>query len=335
MIRRWIVFSCEKHLFIEYAPRFKLHKCPPEFPHPAMMNAHHPYFLDFYVDEVDEELALSSNSYRLDEKPKYKNFEKTVLPKHISQNDNDMRVFEEIIFLINALTDHHVFQYEGRQAWTVALSNDEKELRFSQEFYDAPDFDEPKEIAPQKNYLGEMLFTLSSEDGNLLKLVRLNDLLDMYYAFSDEEFKSLFLNACLIVDKAKKLSQFEISASYIFFVSAVETLVGIENRGTKDKTCESCGNTQYRVVSKFRNFIDKYGWEVDRKIFTKFYDIRSQISHVGNLLQASYSSNFRPKSQEDLDKIHMRALESTNYESFRKLVKTCFGTFIYANMQGK
>ena len=69
MIERRIVFSYDDNLFIEYAPKFKIHKCPPEFPHPKMMHAHHPYFFDFEVPEAEAETGLGDYGYDLSTPP--------------------------------------------------------------------------------------------------------------------------------------------------------------------------------------------------------------------------------------------------------------------------
>ena len=335
MIKRWIVFSYDENLFIEYAPKFKIHKCPPEVPHPKMMIAHHPYFLDIEVPEADEEIGVGSYGYDLSKKPDFDDFEKVSIPKHISQQDLDSIHFDEIVHLVNALTRHHIFVYDGRQAWTAPLGDVQLESRFSQEIYWAPDFENPTKITPQENYFGEYRFSLQSDDGTLRQRVTLQQLLDLYFAFDDDYFKQDFLNACLVVDKAKKLSHFEQSASYIFLVSAIEALVALENRGMKNKRCEICGQEQYRVMAKFRDFLDKYGCEVDKNTQNDFYTLRSQISHIGKLFQSSYRRNFFPKSQEDINKQHSESIESMKYKSFRGLVEICFATFLYWNVQTK
>lgn len=335
MIKRWIVFSYDKNLFIEYAPKFKIHKCPPEFPHPTMMPAHHPYFLDIKVHEVDEEMGVRSYGYELSKEPDFDEFQKVKIPNYISQQDLNGIFFDEIVHLINALTRHHIFTYDNRQAWTAALGDVEPESKFSQEIYLAPGFENPTEITPQRNYFGERLFSLLSEDRALRQCVTFQNLLDLYFSFDNDSFKQDFLNACLVVDKAKKLNHFEQSASYIFLVSAVEALIELENQGVSNNKCESCGQEQYRVMAKFRGFLDKYGWDIDKKTQNDFYTMRSKISHAGMLFQSSYRHNFFPKSQEDIMKRHKKTIESEKYQSFRGLVETCFATFLYQNMKVK
>lgn len=335
MIKRRIVFSYDENLFVEYAPKFKIHKCPPEFPHPPMTNAHHPYFLDFEVPEAEAEMGLGDYSYNLDNAPKFDEFQRIPIPINISQSDLDEAIFEEIVHLINALTCHHIFIYDRRSAWTIAHGGGEHNLRYSQETYLAPDFENPTEITSQQNYFGEYLFSLQSDDGELLQKVTFQNLLDMYFNFDNDSFKQGFLSACLVVDKAKKLSHFEQSASYMFLVSAIEALVELENRGVKNNKCEGCGQEQYRVMAKFRDFLDKYGWDIDNKSKNDLYSMRSKISHLGKLLQSSYRRNFLPKNQEDINNRHKQSIERMKYLSFQRLVETCFATFLYLNMRAK
>ncbi len=104
-----------------------------------MLNAHHPYFLDFKVQAAEPKSGPGNSSIQLDQSPEMKESDLSPVPKWVSQQDSDGRAFNEIIWLINALTGYHIFQYDGRQAWTVSLS-DSKSFHYSQEFYNAPEF---------------------------------------------------------------------------------------------------------------------------------------------------------------------------------------------------
>lgn len=176
---------------------------------------------------------------------------------------------------------------------------------------------------------------LNSEGELLGKRITLQHLLDMYFAFDDDKFKQDFLNACLVMDTAKKLGHYQQSASYVFLVSALETLIELEHRNTEIATCKCCGQKQYQVLAKFRDFIDKYGWNIDNKTKNDFYKMRSEISHAGKLFQSSYRRNFFPTSQEDMDEIHKALIEDNKHRLFRGLVEVCFASFLFWNMQPK
>ena len=332
MIKRNIIFSYRKDQLIEFLPYFQIHKCPSDFPQPPMKYGHHPYFLDFLTEKVEKKVGVTSYSYKHNEKPKYDDFPKSSIPQFVSQQDHDREIQNEILYIINAVCDSYFFTYDFRQSWTTSL---DKELRlsYSQEMYIPPDYKDPKEIKPQANYNDVILFTLKNQEGNSEKIVRLNDLLNLYYSTNNKKLKSEYLNACIVFSKAQKLAHLDQSASYIFMVSAIETLAEIEFKAEKPKKCTSCETTQYWVRGKFRDLIDKYGYDVDNKTKKEFYQMRCDISHLGKLFQSSYLRKFFIENQEDFDNLHASSVESLKYQEFMNLTKMCFRTFLYNNMK--
>ncbi len=263
-----------------------------------MEYGHHPYFLDFLTERVKEKVGVTEYSYKLNEKPEYDDFSKFPISQYVSQHEYDGKIQNEILYIINAIYDSHFFTYDGRQSWTRSLDN-ERRLSYSQEMYIPPDYEDPKEIRQQTNYDDKPLFALKKQKGDFEKIVRLNDLLRLYFSTNNNILKSEYLNACIVFSKAQKLALLDQSASYIFMVSAIETLVEIEFKAEKPTKCTCGETTQYRVRGKFRDFIDKYGYEVDNKIKNDFYDMRCDISHFGKLFQSSYLRKSFIENQED------------------------------------
>lgn len=88
----------------------------------------------------------------------------------------------------------------------------------------------------------------------------------------------------------------------------------------------------HKVSKKFKDFIDKYGYQVSNKVKNEFYEMRSSISHFGNLLSSSYAYKMFIESQEDFDQRHKGTIERMQFETFRNLAKTCFRTFLLKNI---
>ncbi len=270
MIRRNIIFSYEENKLLQFLPYFKIHKCPKNFPRPPAMYGHHPYFLDYKTEIEQPKKGLTDYSYKLDKQPQYNDFPEFPIPDSVVQSYHDTKIMNEILYLANALCDTYFFYYGfhyTRQAWTVELKkalSKERKLSYSQEGYIAPEYEpELKEITAQKNYefLDPELIYFKDDEG-IKKIIRLNELLDFYYTCENDQLKEAYLNACVVFTKSQELEHFDQSASYVFMVSAIESLISIEFKGEKTKYCDYCGQPMYQINKRFKGFIDKYGYEV-------------------------------------------------------------------------
>ncbi|RZK45143.1 MAG: hypothetical protein EOO61_01100 [Hymenobacter sp.] len=88
----------------------------------------------------------------------------------------------------------------------------------------------------------------------------------------------LICNGIEILGKMKSLS-------FLSFVSAIETLANLEYP-EKPNRCTACGQPQFKVSRKFRDFLLKYVSSEPKykKLFDKIYSQRSSIAHTGALL---------------------------------------------------
>ena len=213
MINRGIIFSYEENKLLQFIPYFKIHKCPENFPRPPAMYGHDPYFLDYKTEKVQPQKGLTNYSFKLDNKPQYNDFQKFPIPDSLSQSYHDGKIMNEILFLVNALCDTYFFYYGfhyTRQAWTVELNKvlgKERKLSYSQGGYIAPEYEpELKEITVQKNYefLNPELIYFKDDEG-IKKIIRLNELLDLYYTCENDHLKEAYLNACVVLTKSQEL----------------------------------------------------------------------------------------------------------------------------------
>ncbi len=337
MIRRNIIFSYEENKLLQFLPYFKIHKCPENFPRPPAMYGHHPYFLDYKTEKAQAKKGLTEYSYELSKRPQYNDFEEYPIPDYVVQGYHDTKIMNEILYLVNALCDTYFFYYgfnHMRQAWTIEL-NKEHKLSYSQEGYIAPEHEsELEEITAQKNYefLDPELIYFKDGEG-IKKIIRLNELLDLYYTCENEQLKEDYLNACVVFTKSQELAHFDQSASYVFMVSAIESLISIEFKDEKTKNCDCCGQPMYQVTKKFKDFIDKYGYEVEDFVKNKFYSMRSRISHFGQLLNTSYLRKSFVENQKDFTETYETIMERMTFREFRNLTKICFRTFLFWNMK--
>ncbi|MEE9202046.1 MAG: hypothetical protein V3U31_02480, partial [Dehalococcoidia bacterium] len=189
-------------------------------------------------------------------------------------------------------------------------------------------------ITAQENYefLDPELIYFKDGEG-IKKIIRLNKLLDLYYSCENDQLKEAYLNACVVLTKSQELVHFDQSASYVFMVSAIESLISIEFEDKKLKICDCCNQPMYQINRKFKDFIDKYGYEVENSVKNEFYAMRSRISHLGNLLNTSYQRKPFVEKQTYLTGTRESMMERMTFEAFRSLTKICFRTFLFKNMK--
>lgn len=334
MINRRIIFSYKKDSLIQFAPYFSIERCPNDFPMPPAEHGHYPYFIDFKTDKVSGKKGILEYSYKLGEKPNIEEYQKFPIPDHVAQLDEAEEKLNEILYLVNSLCQENFFTYTTRQHWTVCL-NDEHKMCYGQEGYVAPEYEnEVEEIVLRRNYdsVDPILFTYKTNNSNE-RIVKLRDLLELYYYSTDDNLKKEYLNACVVLTKSFELLEVDWSASYILLVSTIEALIEIEHKNTKVSNCKACGQPVYKIRKKFHDFIEKYCYEIDKKTKDLFYGIRSGIAHSGQLLGMSYRHKWAIESQEDFDLKYKSSMDRIHYESLRNLVQMCLRTFLYINFQ--
>ncbi len=335
MINRRIVFSYDHRIALQYLPYFVLKKCPDNFPKPPLLYGHYAYFLDFPSKQVKDKFGITEYSYDLSVKPKIEDFKKTRIPDNLAQIDEDNRVLKELIFLINAISGKYIFQYGSKQSWFVTLDETQNSF-YGQEGYNPPDYNlNPDSFEGLANYeLTELpILDFSNSQGSMVQTLKLSDLFKIYFSSEKLEIKKKYLNACVILTKAYQLREIDMSASYVFLVSAIETLIEIEYENVKAEICAFCKMPHYEVRQKFIKFIDKFGYKVDKKTKDLFSNIRNRIVHKGELLVSSNFYKWTIENQEDLNAIHFETIYRNYYESFNNLVLTCFRTFLLFNLE--
>jgi hypothetical protein len=116
----------------------------------------------------------------------------------------------------------------------------------------------------------------------------ITELFDKYYSLDKGKIPSV-INSMALVSQAKSLSSRMKSVSFILLVSAIETLIDLERvlSGQEVERCSKCKTPKYKPTKNFIEFVKTYSKESGKEIkvfLSNVYDIRSKISHAGNLL---------------------------------------------------
>lgn len=116
------------------------------------------------------------------------------------------------------------------------------------------------------------------------------DLFFQYYFNLEEKCQKSFLSACKLFNYGIDMGRKYPSLAYASFISAIETLIVIDNTGVKNPRCKECGQEQYKLTQKFKAFIKKYSgmqYMSEDKVETlakDLYNKRSKILHCGHLM---------------------------------------------------
>ncbi len=135
----------------------------------------------------------------------------------------------------------------------------------------------------------------------------LTDALDRYQAL-DRERRDQVLRACYWVQRANRSFLESFCQSLLAVVTVAETLME-----TKDETCRTCGQRQYRLRGSFAEFLDNYV-PLDqltshhpgetrrfRERLKHLYDTRSKIAHGSDLRGHEGAGDFTPLGNRDDD----------------------------------
>lgn len=250
---------------------------------------HYPAYLDFWheLDEGKEEIELTSL---------------------------DINKVREICAILTALSNFEFFSYDSSlMAWGVAAPSirfdnmNEEEINsfdaksrnsvwmpFAGYMYE--DFSLDRIVSDLSVLDGNptmeldenpLYFTDNPIEENKEKIVfhkNLIEALDSFYALKYSVREKVF-SAIILIANAIKFGLSHQSIGFVSFISSIETMVELENKGVKVHHCENCGQPMYAVKKKFIDYLVKYVSCTDKskKKFNDLYKLRSQIAHTGKL----------------------------------------------------
>lgn len=215
---------------------------------------------------------------------------------------HNSNVQKEILNLLSIISNYHFFVPDVMPQWFINLdeskSKDEIDSQVSQpglNIYTYPQLqaetkittfstvDYPNvELVQHQDYYSH--FGLDVDE-----VVKFPEHIDAtihkYYTVVGEEYEAVISAIAQIVNGIDLRDRMK-SLSFLSFVSSIETMVNFENKNVQVDSCKSCGQPMFKVMSKFREYIFKYGIDNDKlkKEVDKIYSLRSKMVHAGLLL---------------------------------------------------
>jgi len=132
---------------------------------------------------------------------------------------------------------------------------------------------------------------------NALKIIYNNRRIHAYHALDSTDDQLRFFTPSIhqeLIDVQQKI-KVDIEIAVVSLISAIEVAASIES--FKSKACTTCSQQVYKIAQRVRAFSKKYGNEVIENNVKSAYSLRSQIVHVGILLekQESYQGVTNPR----------------------------------------
>lgn len=154
------------------------------------------------------------------------------------------------------------------------------------------------------------------KDGSIKFPETIFSCLDSYYALSKKTSRKIKSSIALICDGID-ISEHKRSLAFLSFVSAIEALIELEYSSkiidyecssckyltNSPYSCPECGRPIWGIKAKFREFLKKFvaGSSKSIQTFSKIYNLRSQITHQGQLFIGDYEFSLRNRKKKDND----------------------------------
>lgn len=124
--------------------------------------------------------------------------------------------------------------------------------------------------------------------------------LHSYYKLTGEskEILDTAISHCI---SARELMFTKKTLSIISAFTSVETMVNNEFKEQKVLRCKECGQPEYKISKKYREYLFKYFGQTEnnKKKFNSFYSLRSKIIHTGLKLQTENLWNDMEEEKKD------------------------------------
>lgn len=147
--------------------------------------------------------------------------------------------------------------------------------------------------------------------------------LDSYFSLEKEDL--IIVNAAIDhMESSIELRFHKKTLSTISAFTAIETMVNHESRDITQQKCELCGQLQFKVAKKFRDYLLKYIGKStsNKKKFNTFYSMRSKILHTGEPLETEKLWNNLPKSVKDKEFLsHMEIIQLAKFSIIHWLIR--------------
>ena len=287
-----IIFSKTKLTgYFRYKDEFQIYPADFEGMPKSKMQEHHPIVLEYVIN--DDEIIVPKGE--IDGLADLRTLTASTLTKQ-----------DKIISLLTLFTNHHFFRFRDLTGyWGLPILKDDpgKEAnswssKWNWAMFHWPEYPEqfkiekfteleiPKvELVEHFKYYYHPNFDFHS-DKVITFPSTIYGCLDSYFAKSDET-KEILNSAISFIYSAMEMRHLEKTMSIIASFTAIETMVNWENKDFKPERCDKCGQLQFKISQKYRDYLLKYIGKSDnnKKKFNAFYKLRSQIIHTGQRLK--------------------------------------------------
>lgn len=131
---------------------------------------------------------------------------------------------------------------------------------------------------------------------------------DSYFKQSPE-IQEILKTAISYAVSAAEMRLSKKTLSIIAAFTAVETMVNLEFKDMEVANCETCGQPQFKVSKKYRDYLLKYIGHTasNKKKFNSYYSLRSKIVHTGQRFKTE--SLFGEVTDKEKDEEFLNHLE--------------------------
>lgn len=239
---------------------------------------------------------------------------------------------DKILGLLSVISNHLFFRYNNLTgAWGVPLlkENPGKEAKkwsskWNLTLYHWPELPEQLNInefskidIPEVKFIDHYKYYLENPNFDFFpKTVitfpdSINNVLDSYYS-KEPDIVSIIDTAISFSVSAMEFRLLKKTLSLLSSFTSMETMVNLEFRDVNPEKCKACGQLQYKVAQKYRDFLFKYigSGTSNKKKFNSYYSLRSKIVHTGERLKTENIFSDIPEEEKDKEFLdHLEILQ--------------------------
>lgn len=293
--------------YFQYKDIFQIYPANLDNMPKSVFQDHYPVVLEYWIDD-DEKIVVTTDFEEL--KDLY-SLTATTLTKE-----------DKILNILTVFTNHLFFKYyDNTGTWGLPILDDnagEKANAWSSKWnfnlfqwpelakqliineFTKPAIEEVKYIEHYSYYFKNPNFDyyIGKE---ITFPITIHKVLDSYYS-KEEQIQSILNTAISYSAAAMEFRQHKKTISMISSFVAMEAMINLDYKETKAERCELCGQLQYKVSKKFKDYLSKYigNSKSDLKKFNAYYSLRSKIIHTGQRLKTeSLYANISKKEKDD------------------------------------
>ena len=240
------------------------------------------------------------------------------------------KILSEILSILSLFSIYRFFQYHSEKSWFVTINNivEKPNIQlhcgFANFSYDLNNnskvmsYPQIKMITPEEYYKYDCTYNFNEPYVSFPDILPL--LLDKYFEL-DNDTKLAYLTSSTLFNQGKEmLIKGYGSIAFAILVSSIENLVSYIHKDEKPESCPTCGNINYSVTRKFKDFMNKFAGNTPefKKYAEQIYKQRSKILHSGSL----FLGEVEPISLDETEDLQL-SYESDDRRILLKICRMC------------